>query len=369
MKRIVPVALVSLIALLAAGEEAVTRERMARAYLEFERAYRDHPPEPPRIPEVSRAFDAAGFAFLGGRLDDALKRIEALTLELDPQHRPAERKPRPKLQATRDANEERLAKISAPDLADSVRSCRSRNALLVDEPSPEKSAEFLADPESLAKELQAEIAALEAGNDPYAGRLGDYWVALPVEGIDLPCRLFAPAAEGPMALVVALHGAGGDENMFFDGYGAGLLKEIAAREGFLAVSPATYALAVKASLFPAMVERLSKLYPVDRRRVYVLGHSLGGVAASNLASAPGVRAVCCIAGAGVVSAPGAAPFLVIAGELDTLAPPERLERAVRIARSVGLDAEFRVRKDHGHTLLVPAVLPEAVTWLLAHGGS
>lgn len=41
----------------------------------------------------------------------------------------------------------------------------------------------------------------------------------------------------PRPLLVVLHGAGGDENMFPEAYGAGIIKRIAEKHGLLVASP------------------------------------------------------------------------------------------------------------------------------------
>jgi acetyl esterase/lipase len=73
--------------------------------------------------------------------------------------------------------------------------------------------------------------------------------------------------------------------------------------------------------------------------------------------------------AGAPSAPpeksGVPHALVIAGGLDPLAPPARLEAAADRARGAGQAVDYRVLPDEGHTLVVTAVLRGVVAWLLA----
>jgi hypothetical protein len=130
------------------------------------------------------------------------------------------------LDEQRAANQERLAKISAtsPALAEALASCRARNALLTDRPTENNSAQFLVDLQSLASEVGKEIKTIALGNDPYFRRPGDYWRVLTTASGDIPLRVYASqaaAGDKPAPLLIVLHGAGGDENMFLEAYGVG----------------------------------------------------------------------------------------------------------------------------------------------------
>jgi predicted esterase len=121
--------------------------------------------------------------------------------------------------------------------------------------------------------VQAEqtAAALAAGQ-PYYGQKkpGDFYLILATRTA-VAVRLRAPEAvrKGePLPLVIALHGAGGSENMFFDAHGRGLVADLAAARGWLVVAP-------RNGLSDDLVDAVDALYPVDRRRVFLIGHSQG----------------------------------------------------------------------------------------------
>lgn len=277
------------------------------------------------------------------------------------------------LEELRAENEAKLAQVdaSSPALQQALAACQARNALLVTEPSEANSAEFLADPNSLAKDVAAEIEQLLAGKDPYRGRGGDYWRVVREGKTNVPCRVYAPASiagKEKVPLVIALHGAGGDENMFMDAYGAGMIKQLADRHGFLAVSPATFYFVTGGKYFDRLVEALGFDYPIDPDRIYVLGHSMGGGATSFLARerADKIAAACCLAGGRGFPTMGAfAPTLVIAAELDGLIPAKAIQESAEKAAAAGTPIEFRLLRDYGHTLMVGNQLPVAVEWLLA----
>ena len=274
----------------------------------------------------------------------------------------------------RAANELRLAQVRADTavLTQALAACRARNALLADAPSGTNSAQFLADPNALMRELEGEIGELLSGRDPYAGRIGDYWRVVQLhQAVQMPVRVFAPAAarrNAALPLLIVLHGVGGDENMFMDGYGAGRVKTLAEERGVLVASPLTYSLLADPRALDRLIEALAFDYRVDLDRVYVLGHSMGAGVAGSLArtKANVVAAACCMAGAVGFGKGAIAPTLVVAGSLDPIAPAGVIARAARSARESRLPVEFRQLEGYGHTLMVGDELPAALEWLLTH---
>jgi len=193
----------------------------------------------------------------------------------------------------------------------------------------------------------------------------------------IPYRLQGPGGgAGPAGypVIVALHGAGGNEHMFLEAYGAGRLAELADSLGFVVISPFTPALGQAPGGLAGLLDAAEAEFPVDRSRVYLLGHSMGAGVAWNLVRRdPGVaQGVVCLAGPCGGGAPrtggegpgGWPPLLVVGGALDPIAPPARLEAAAAEGRASGVGVEVRIQANQGHTLLVGAVLDEVVRWLL-----
>lgn len=278
------------------------------------------------------------------------------------------------LEQVRSANESRLSSLTPASAAmtQALAICRARNELLSDEPSELDSAQFLIDPNRHAAELEAEIRALCEGRNPYERRVGDLWRVLPGGASPVPFRFFAPevVAHEPqrrLPLIVAFHGAGGDEQMFMDGYGAGSIKALAARREFLLAAPLSTPFLRDPAVFDRLIDSLKLDYAIDEERIGVLGHSLGaGVAAMLALQRPDrIAAACCMAG-GMVGeqAERIAPSLWIAGALDTVVPIARIERSAERAVRRGLALEFRRIEDFGHTLIVGRYLPDALTFLL-----
>jgi predicted esterase len=271
------------------------------------------------------------------------------------------------LDAVRAANEARLLAAAAthPDLQDAIAAARGRTRLLADRPPTTESASILLAGAGLAAAVETEIATIEAGKDPYAGREGDLWRVVPFGDREIRVRQFVPPPdpEGkPLPVVVALHGMGGDENLFFEGYGAGLLRDLAKERRFLLVAPRTPDLVFDPAALERVLEAVLAGQGADRKRVLLLGHSLGaGVTTLFVNRRPDLlRAACAIAGAGAPKDPKL-PFLRVVGARDGIVRSGRVPAPGETSGGV----EVRVYPDHGHTLVVPAALPEIVDWLLS----
>ena len=72
-------------------------------------------------------------------------------------------------------------------------------------------------------------------------------------------------------VVIALQGAGGSENMFFESYGAGAAPKEAKKRGWVFMSPRSGTGAV-----PACLAWLRDQRRMNPRKVFVMGHSMGG---------------------------------------------------------------------------------------------
>jgi predicted esterase len=283
------------------------------------------------------------------------------------------------LDVVRERNSGRIAALhrdlKKKDLDDARASVEARNGLLSQLPSPENTAQAVLDLSALAAAVDTEIEALGRGENPYRGRRGDTWRVISDGQRRVPMRLYAPESarpDTPLPLVVAFHGAGGDENMFMEGYGAGLIRRLAETYGVLVASPFTNAFAGPGgpALFQRMLEILTAEYPLDPGRIYLLGHSMGaGVVNRLCAERPNrIAAAACLSGfQGFADSVAAIPpVLVIAAELDPLASPARIEPPAVKAAERGLPVTYRMIPGYGHTLVVARELPAVFQWLMTH---
>lgn len=249
---------------------------------------------------------------------------------------------------------------------------RRRLGLLDLADSPTRSIALLTDYAQLIGELDRECTMVEAGIDPYADRSGDTWYGVRlVEEVYFPARVYVPRAvnrQAPMPLVIALHGAGGDENLFMDAYGDGIIKELADEHGFAVVSPEASPLMDLGVAFDAIVSLMKALYDIDENRIYVIGHSMGAMMTGSMSASrtDRIAAACWLAGASYGKGASIPPTLAIGAELDGLIAPARVKAVVDVAQEAGMDVEYREVADLGHVLMVGYVLPEVIDWLLPH---
>jgi predicted esterase len=107
---------------------------------------------------------------------------------------------------------------------------------------------------------------------------GQFWLSIPLEKKKtLPVRLFVPKnleAKKVVPIVIALHGAGGSENLFFEGYGAGHIVKECEKRGWLLVAPRS-PLGASGPPVKLLLDKLAERYPIDRERVFIVGHSMG----------------------------------------------------------------------------------------------
>jgi len=247
---------------------------------------------------------------------------------------------------------------------------QSRLGLLDLADSQTESIALLTDYARLIVDLENECAEIEAGRNPYAGRAGDIWIGAPlVEDVYFPARIYVPQSalqKASMPLVIALHGAGGDENLFMEAYGAGIIKRLADEHGFAVVSPQASPLMDLGMAFDSIVKLMKALYPVDENRIYVLGHSMGAMMTGGMSAArhDRVAAACWLAGGSFARGATIPPTLAIGASLDLIVPAARVRAVVDVAQRSGADIEYREVPNVSHVLMVGDALPEVVGWML-----
>ena len=216
----------------------------------------------------------------------------------------------------------------------------------------------------LLAEAEALAAAIAAGKPHYtATSLGQYWLRVPTGRSATVVRLQTPEkppADGARApLVLALHGAGGTENLFFDGYGDGAIAARCRERGWFLVAPRLGMMGGGGDLGP-LVDALATCFPIDPQRVVVVGHSMGAAAAmAATGRAPErFRAVAALGGGGSVPRKGskAPPFFVGVGARDfALAGAQRLHTGLQAG---GFASTLREYPDVEHLAIVQIALPD-----------
>lgn len=188
-------------------------------------------------------------------------------------------------------------------------------------------------------------------------------------------RLFAPppapsTGPGPaperVPLVLALHGAGGSEDMFFEAYGGGAAVRLARARGWALASPTGHEHVLE------VLDDVATLLPVDPARVYLVGHSLGaGALWRVLLEAPErFAAVAPIAGGWMALARPAyerardVPVLAVNGALDPMRTLAVL--TAERAAAAGVPVTRLDLADLDHLLVVGAALPEVFRFFDQH---
>jgi predicted esterase len=214
---------------------------------------------------------------------------------------------------------------------------------------------------------EAEAAAAVAAGRRYYGspRVGQFWLTLPLEKGAVPLRLLAPEAARhgrPLPLVIALHGAGGSENMFFDAYGRGAIVRLCEERGWLLAAPRGGLLTVTPPL-PELIDAVGRLYLIDTQRVFIVGHSLGAMRAVSVArrTPRAFAAVAALAGGlPVEPAPGLQdlPFFIGTGADDPILRGSGRALADSLDWAGVKTVVTRTYDDAEHLTVVEAALPD-----------
>jgi predicted esterase len=216
-----------------------------------------------------------------------------------------------------------------------------------------------------AARLLTEAEALAKGAEHFYGpkRPGQFWLTLPAGPDAAAVRLFVPkglSADKPVPLVVAMHGAGCTENYFFDGYGRGATVRFCKDRGWLMVATRAGGFG-QAPPVADVVDELARLYPVDRKRVYLVGHSMGATHAIDVAQASSGRfaAIAALGGGGIVRRPetlrGLPVFVGVGSEDFALGWARGLARSLADAGAAVKSKEY---PDVEHIMIVQEALKE-----------
>ncbi|MGQ9897025.1 MAG: alpha/beta hydrolase [Acidobacteriota bacterium] len=213
---------------------------------------------------------------------------------------------------------------------------------------------LLQDTEAMVQRLRAKPT-----RSTLAGRQGELFLSIPTAKGTCPVR--ALAAPEASVVVVAFHGAGGSENMFFDSYGDGEIVRLCRARGWGLICPR-----VTSPLddYSAVIEQLPSLLSPKATRLFIVGHSLGAATTLLVAGkyADRLTGIAPISGRalGSLAALKSVPVFVAAGTKDFSRPGS--EQLAERLRAQGTPTTFKLYEAE-HLLVVPDALPDIFRWM------
>ncbi len=220
---------------------------------------------------------------------------------------------------------------------------------------------------------EATLADSKSGKNPFTGRTGDFkrHYFLTEAGEIMPYRLFIPKDyDGSRAypLVVALHGLGGTEDSMF-GANYRVIPE-AEKRGYIIAAPLGYRIDggygrgmggagnKRAQYSEQDVMHVLALvrqdYKIDNRRIYLLGHSMGGIGTWTLgAKYPQIWAslapISGVADPRTVEVMKHIPEVVVHGDDDNTVPVSGSRAMVAEMKKLGVDVKYIEVPGGSHT--------------------
>ncbi|MFM7845425.1 MAG: hypothetical protein ACKPEY_14490, partial [Planctomycetota bacterium] len=224
---------------------------------------------------------------------------------------------------------------------------------------------LLEDAESLLGDIQQQVAR------PQLRQRGQYWRTLVADsGAKATVRMWVPELGSdahPPPLVIALHGVGGTENMFFDMLGVGKVVRLCKERGWPIVAPRQSLLGGVGLTLDQLVAEVRKVYPVDPSRIFLVGHSMGAMQAVKLtdqavATQGSVRPALVAALGGGGNATNftemkSTKFFVGVGKLD-FARRGGIQLVDKLRRAGVPDVEYKDYDEAEHLLIVQTALAD-----------
>jgi predicted esterase len=230
-------------------------------------------------------------------------------------------------------------------------------------------------------------SAVKGGANPFARRTGDFKRHYRLEMADeiLPYRMYVPRGydgSRPFPLIVALHGLGGTESSFFDGYEKAF-PPLAEQHGYIVAAPlgyrvdGSYGWGVGEPPADPAGRRLQELseadvmevlknvrqqYRIDNNRIYLMGHSMGAIGTWKIAPKyPDIwAAIATISGQGqpdTLARITQVPEYVVHGDNDPTVSVEGSRRMVAKARELGIDVTYVEVPGGTHSSVVAPSFP------------
>ena len=250
----------------------------------------------------------------------------------------------------------------------------------------------------------AEVAAAESlaaataksKKDPFAGRTGDFkrhYLLTDAQEI-MPYRMYVPKAyDGTKAypLVIALHGLGQTEDSFFEAYGK-RLPVLAEEHGYIVAAPLGYRVdGYYGWTLPSpsgnqvtrrqtelserdvmeVLRRVRDGYKIDPTRIYLMGHSMGGIGTWAIAAKyPDIWAAIApfsgLASPATVAQMRQLPEYVVHGDADPTVNVSGSRNMVAEMQKLGVEVKYVEVPGGDHSGVVAPNLPGMFEFFDAH---
>lgn len=183
-------------------------------------------------------------------------------------------------------------------------------------------------------------------------------LTFPFNGHDRVYYSFIPDGDGPMPLVVLLHGSGRDGTEMTTPW-----KNLAAKEHFILAAPNSFNSALWDSnqdppeFFHSVVGEVKKIHAVDENRIFLFGHSGGAVYALALTLIDSEYYAATAIHAGALwpnnyglfpQASRKIPIAIWIGDHDSFFPLDAVQSTKRIFESNGYQVQLSVLPNHSH---------------------
>jgi poly(3-hydroxybutyrate) depolymerase len=252
------------------------------------------------------------------------------------------------------------------------------------------------DPDKDFAAAQGVAEAVKSGRNPYEKKTGDFKRHYLLESVSevMPYHLYVPSNyDGSRAfpLIIALHGLGGTEDSFFDGYNRSLVG-LAETHGYIVAAPLGYRVdggygwgvgnapvdpvarrSQQASEDDVMqvTQNVRRLYRIDERRIYLMGHSLGAIGTWKLAPKfPDVwAAIGLFAGSGnaeSLTRIRTLPEIVVHGDDDRTVNVQGSRSMVAKMKELGIEHKYIEVPGGSHGGVVAPNLPAVFDFFDAH---
>ena len=252
------------------------------------------------------------------------------------------------------------------------------------------------DPERDFATSESVARASASGTDPFAGRTGDLkrHYTLEPAGEILPYRMYVPttyAGTKRFPLIVALHGLGGTEDAFFENYER-KLPPLAEKHGYIIAAPLGYRvdgsygwglgsppadpITKRVQDFSEqdvmqVLQQVRRQYKIDENRIYLMGHSMGGIGTWKLAAKyPDIwAAIAPISGQGApdtLERIRQVPEIVVHGDDDATVNVSGSRTMVAKLRQLGSEVKYIEVPGGSHSGVVAPNLAAVVEFFDAH---